>query len=228
MYQGDLDAFIRNTLLYGSGLGVNSSAFAEFDVLYRTARFPHLSGHCFAGLDESGVLSIFHGHPNSNHIRSVWSSTPSSDLVMQRGGWFYQMQLYPTGLLEIQHIQRNLMKRCVWASASSSCNELASALRMTTTRMHIALKKSFAVSNLLSLPVRMMNSNLVRGMKSAIVHVLQAISTKVRIVRCYAQHVLDKYIIQAAAIDNSSLEECILAANSVHMPNKNHRRRRGL
>ena len=187
------------------------------------------TGLCFAGLDESGVLNIFQGHPTSAYYRSVWSSTPTSDII-PFGGWFYQMKLYPTGLLEIQRIQHNLMTQCVWTSASSSCNELASALRMTTTRFQIVLKRSFAVSNLQSLPARVMNSNLVKSVKSAVVGMLQVISTNVRVLRCYTQYMFNKYIIQASAGEESGgrLDECVRAANGVYARNKSHRRRRGL
>ena len=36
-----------------------------------------LRGNCFAGLDETGVLSIYRGHPDELFVEPIWSSGPS-------------------------------------------------------------------------------------------------------------------------------------------------------
>ena len=235
IYQGDLETFTRNTLLYGSGLGINNSAFSEFDELYRSPQFPMLGGNCFAGLDDAGVLHIFRGQPVGIY-HSMWSTSKHNAHGLF-GFERYQLQLLREGELRIHEVQA-AENVCVWSSASASCNDYISSASMAITKARISLRKACTLTNIRGLPGRIMNSKMVKYIRNSVALWQQKLSVNTRVMLCYLKHAFGKYIqfrgSGSGDTDNgfsssstsASLEECLSAARSTFTENKENERKR--
>lgn len=225
--KGDLDAFVRNVLIHGYGMGVNGTESSDFDELYRTPSFPYLQGFCFAGLGETGVLQIFKGHPVGYNYYSVWTSArgDGENNNKQHDAYdSYELQLSTEGTLTVYRFNRHRhhfhahARQCIWSSASATCNEFTASVRTNIKFIGLELKRFFSLPNLRSLGQRILASKAMTRMVASARHVSRIVLHTVTVWQCRVQYLLDKYVIQvqdlpgAGADPDSQLADCIREA----------------
>ena len=127
IYQGDPEYALHT--IYASEDVPDFSPFSR--LLYYTEPQPDLNGKCFAGLDDRGILSIFHGFPDQYNVLPVWSNEQNmdaswdSDMRMFRR---YFIELQNDGSLTIQALSPgDPDSECIWST--TSCDEYISLVK---------------------------------------------------------------------------------------------------
>jgi hypothetical protein len=86
VYKGDLNELIRHLLV---GNEPPDLTIMPLELKFRTEGEPTLNGQCFAGLDESGVLRVYRGHPDyPGSLHPIWSSDPPKEDASMYNSYF--------------------------------------------------------------------------------------------------------------------------------------------
>ena len=127
VYKGNPDE-LMSYLLRADSLDLRSVPY--FEELYRSENKADslsssaLQGNCFTGLDDSGVIRIFAGHPDDMLSREVWASSSEYDEEQDAFRSLYVrffLELSNSGELFILSLTAGSSDvKCVWAT--TSCN----------------------------------------------------------------------------------------------------------
>ena len=126
VYRGNPDQ-LMSYLLRADSLELDN--VASFENLYKSdnkddpTSSSSLHGQCFTGLDDSGVIRIFAGHPDDIHSREVWASSLDDQEMNSLQSFYkrYYLELSDTGELFVLSLTAGSSEaECVWAT--TSCN----------------------------------------------------------------------------------------------------------
>lgn len=129
VYEGMVDDLLRLLLVQDPPDLTNLPLKLKF----RTTGEPSLRGHCFAGLDDEGILRVYQGHPAYGDFSPIWSSdtavdeTTDASLFARRFQRFY-LELASTGELAVLRLTPGESEvECVWST--TSCNAYLAMLK---------------------------------------------------------------------------------------------------
>jgi len=141
--RGDVHEYLR--LFATSGLPPDLTRMPGVQVKFRTEGNPALASKCFLGLDETGILRIFRGHPDYEYS-PIWTSELSEEAVPFASPFtqrFY-LELRDTGELAVlRMILGDSEAVCIWST--TNCNSILNVITEAKTRL-----ASF-IQNILSL-----------------------------------------------------------------------------
>lgn len=144
VFKGDVHDFVQH-LQYLRDSELDSTVF---ELLFQTRGDESLRGNCFAGLDNSGVLHVFDGHPDFEYS-SLWNS----ELAEGEEGQFYAnsfaryyLELTSNGELAVLKLKTGEPEpHCVWSTMG--CNKyvaLFNEARIEAGRMFKGLARIMA------------------------------------------------------------------------------------
>jgi DnaJ domain len=131
VYRGDIDILIRYLLIADRPPDLT---MMPLELKFRTEGDSSLNGQCFAGLDDSGVLRVYRGHPDySEHSQPLWSSGPPREDISNYNSYFHRfyVELLSSGELAVRMLEYGSSEsQCVWST--TSCNVYVALLKDMT------------------------------------------------------------------------------------------------
>ena len=101
------------------------------ELKFRTEGDKSLNGRCFAGLDETGVLRVYRGHPEyPDNAEPLWSSDPPAEDPSSYNMYFqrFYLELSSSGELAVRMLVAGSSEsQCVWST--TSCNVYVALLK---------------------------------------------------------------------------------------------------
>ena len=120
VYKGDVRDLVQH-LQYSRDSELDSTVF---ELLFQTRGDESLRGNCFAGLDDTGLLQVFDGHPDFEYS-SLWSSELSEgeeDQLYANSFSRYYLELTSNGELAVLKLKSGEPEpHCVWSTMG--CNK---------------------------------------------------------------------------------------------------------
>ena len=161
VYEGSADEFV-SYLLTSETLETSK----KFEPIYSSpGDMSHLRGHCFASLDDGGVLRIYAGHPDNFYAQEMWaSSTQPLDTDYYTSYYHrYYLELISGELFVLRLTAGQTESECVWAT--TSCNfyialikdvrsDVSKLLLASIRRVRQALSRVFDSLNFLIIDIR--------------------------------------------------------------------------